>query len=167
VPIDDENVFSYSFYWHPTKPIDAELAREHGERPGDSLGEYSGHVQAVANKSNDYLIDRQAQKDRQDVQRRDRHRAARCGLPRIDGAAIQDRVARAAGHERTRASSPRANVCSPRRSRCRDRGTTPPALNPEDQHVRSASVLLPKDVPFEQAIREAMIPGAGAPLVSV
>ena len=49
----------------------------------------------------------------------------------------------------------------------RDRGTTPPALNPEDQHVRAASVLLPKDVSFEQAVREAMIPGAGAPLVSV
>ena len=37
------------------------------------------------------------------------------------------------------------------------KGIAPPALDPGTHQVRSASVVLPKDVPFEQGIKDALI----------
>jgi hypothetical protein len=35
-------------------------------------------------------------------------------------------------------------------------GTTPPGVDPAAQHVRSASLLLPKDVPFQSGASDAL-----------
>jgi hypothetical protein len=49
----------------------------------------------------------------------------------------------------------------------RDRGEAPPALQPEDQQIRSASLLLPKGVAFLEAAADAIHAEPGKPLVSL
>jgi phthalate 4,5-dioxygenase len=165
VPIDDENVFSYSFYWHPTKPIDAELRESMESGQGIHSVNIPGTFKPVANKSNDYMIDRKAQKERRTF-------SGVIGIAQQD-AACQESMGAIQDRSRERLGTSDAGIIAARERllqaaiALRDHGTTPPALNPEDQHVRSASVLLDKAVPFDQAVRQAMIPGAGAPLISV
>ena len=165
VPIDDENVFSYSFYWHPTKPIGDELRASMESGSGIHSVNIPGTFKPVANKSNDYLIDRRAQKERRSF-------SGIAGIAQQDAAA-QESMGAIQDRSRERLGTSDAGIIAARERllraalALRDTGAPPPALDPEDQHVRSASVLLEKDVPFETAVREAMTPEAGAPLVSV
>jgi phenylpropionate dioxygenase-like ring-hydroxylating dioxygenase large terminal subunit len=62
VPIDDENCYAWSMTHHPTRPLtEHELnAMQNGQGMYADL--IPGTYKTVANKSNDYLIDREAQK---------------------------------------------------------------------------------------------------------
>ena len=48
-----------------------------------------------------------------------------------------------------------------------DKGTPPPANGPEAQMVRSASVLLPIEVAFKDAVKDVMIAREGVAQASV
>jgi phenylpropionate dioxygenase-like ring-hydroxylating dioxygenase large terminal subunit len=165
VPIDDTHVFSYSFYWHPTTPIDDELraSMEHGS--GIHSVNIPGTFRPVANKSNDYLIDRQAQKARTTF-------SGVIGIAQQDAACqesmgpIQDRTRERLGTSDVGIIAARDRLLRAALA-LRDRNEAPPALMPEDQHARSASVLLDRTIPFADAAREAMTPPSGAALLSV
>jgi phenylpropionate dioxygenase-like ring-hydroxylating dioxygenase large terminal subunit len=61
MPIDDENTMYYSFNFHPDRPLtDEDLAREKEWR-GIHTKNIPGTDYAVANRANDYLIDRELQ----------------------------------------------------------------------------------------------------------
>ena len=62
VPIDDENCFAWNFTHHPTRSLSAgEIdAMERGDGIYAEL--IPGTFRTVANKDNDYLMDREAQK---------------------------------------------------------------------------------------------------------
>lgn len=165
VPIDDEHCFSYSYYWHPTAPISPELreAMEHGG--GIHSVNIPGTFKPVANRSNDYLIDRVAQKERRSF-------SGVLGIADAD-AACQESMGPIQDRTRERLGSADVGIIAARRRlldaalALREKGIAPPALIPEEQHVRSASVLLDKELPFEEGIRRAMIVPADQPLVSV
>ena len=165
VPIDDEHVFSYSFYWHPTVPIDDDLRASMDAGSGIHSVNIPGTFRPVANRSNDYLIDRAAQKARATF-------SGVIGIAQQDAAvqesmgAIQDRTRERLGTSDVGIIAARDRLLRAALA-LRDNGIAPPALEPAEQRVRSASVLLPKDVPFEDGVRRAMIADAGAPLVSV
>jgi hypothetical protein len=61
IPIDDENCWAWSVTWHPDRPLtEAELARM---QSGDGIHALvDREYRTLANKSNDYLIDRQQQR---------------------------------------------------------------------------------------------------------
>ena len=48
-----------------------------------------------------------------------------------------------------------------------ERGETPPGVDPESQKIRSASVLLPRDKPYNEAAKDALKTKPGKAHVSV
>ena len=165
VPIDDEHVFSYSFYWHPTKPIDDELRASMESGSGIHSVNIPGTFRPVANKSNDYQIDRQAQRDRKTF-------SGVLGIAQQD-AACQESMGAIQDRSKERLGSSDVGIIAARQRllfaaiALDAEDIDPPGVAPEDQHARSASVLLPKDVPFERGVHDAMTPPAGAALLSV
>jgi len=49
----------------------------------------------------------------------------------------------------------------------RKNGTTPPGVDPAHQRIRSASVILPPDQPFQESCRDAMTVRPGVAPASV
>ena len=75
VPIDDENCWSWSFTYHPTRPLTEHELTRCATAAASTSSYVPGTFRPVVNKDNDYLIDRAAQKA-QDLQRRRGHRHA-------------------------------------------------------------------------------------------
>jgi hypothetical protein len=48
-----------------------------------------------------------------------------------------------------------------------DKGEVPPGVDPAHQKVRSAAVVLPRDQPFKDAAREALLARPGVAPASV
>lgn len=165
VPIDDTHVFSYSFYWHPTKPIDDELRASMEGGSGIHSVNIPGTFRPVANASNDYLIDRQAQKDRKTF-------SGIIGIAQQDAASqesmgsIQDRSREHLGSSDVGIIAARQRLLAAAVALAND-GVEPPGVLPGDQHARAGSILLPKDVPFERGLHDVMMPPPGAALVSL
>jgi nitrite reductase/ring-hydroxylating ferredoxin subunit len=153
VPADDERCWAWSFDWHPARPLsETELATY---RAG--LGIHSALIPGTwrprANQDNDYLIDRQAQRTE--------------SMTGIVGISAQDcAVQESMGpiYDRTTehlGTSDAAIIAARRRLlggvRGLERGEEPPGLDAAAQRVRSASVVLPKDVPFHEGARDSLI----------
>ena len=124
-----------------------------------------GTYRPRANKDNDYLMDRAAQK-------------AGRNYSGVEGIAIQDSsLQESMGPivDRTKENlvSTDNGIIMARHRLIRaakalvDKGVTPPGVDPEHQHVRSASVVLPPDQPFKEGAREALTVRAGVPHASV
>ena len=62
VPIDDESCWTYSATWHPTRPLTAYELEEMRSGRTHHPEKIPGTFRSVRNKSNDYLIDREAQR---------------------------------------------------------------------------------------------------------
>ncbi len=162
VPIDDENCWSWNINYYPGQPLSAEERREMGAGRGIHAPLMPGSFRPVANKSNDYLIDRQAQK-------------ARIMFSGVDGLGMQDAsLQESMGpiQDRTRerlVQTDRAIVLARRRLHDAALGIDTsrgelPALNPGTHHVRSASVLLQKDKDVELWARKALVADQSNPL---
>lgn len=165
VPIDDENCWVFSMYYSPDKPIPDELRASLSNGGGNISQNIPGTFIPRANKDNDYLIDRQAQKDKKT-------------FSGVMGIAIQDQAAQESmgpiqDRTRERLGTSDAGIIAARQRLLgaafglRERGETPPALDPAHQRVRSASLVLPRSVPFDEGAREAMAARPGTPLVSI
>jgi len=155
IPMDDENCWTWSFDYHPTR----ELTQPEQEAIDDGKGIHvryiPGTFRPTANKDNDYLIDRAAQK------------AGRT-FSGVEGFAMQDAsMQESMGPivDRTKEHlvSTDTGIIMARQRLLKavtalvDTGVTPPGVDPEHQKVRSAAVILPPDQPFKEGAREAMI----------
>ena len=61
VPIDDENCWAYTISWHPDRPLTREEYEEYGG--GEQIhASVDKDFRPLANKDNDYLIDREMQR---------------------------------------------------------------------------------------------------------
>jgi phthalate 4,5-dioxygenase len=163
VPIDDEHTWTYNMNWHPARRLRLEELAEMRAGGGIHSPVISGTNTPKQNKSNDYLIDRELQKS---------------GLSRtgIRGIAAQD-IAIQEGmgsiQDRTKehlGTSDMAIIAARRRlmkaARQLREATPPPGLDPASQRVRAISVVLPKDVPFEEATRGLLVSQPGTSFVS-
>jgi hypothetical protein len=114
-----------------------------------------GTYRPFANKDNDYLMNRAAQK-------------AGKTYSGIEGFAMQDAsLQESMGPivDRTKENlvSTDNGIIMARHRLLRatkaliDKGVTPPGVAPEHQKVRSASIILPPDQPFKEGAREALI----------
>src|SRR5436305_1143539 len=155
IPIDDETCWAWSYDYHPVRELtSAELAAMRDGR-GIHVRYVPGTFRPLANKDNDYLIDRAAQK------------AGRT-FSGVEGIAMQDAsLQESMGPvvDRTKENlvSTDNGIIMARHRLLRavkafvDEGTVPPGVDPEHQKVRSAAIVLPPDVPFTEGAREALI----------
>ena len=153
IPIDDENCWAWSYDYHPTRAItDAERAGDEGRQGRPLQSMCPGTYRPLANKDNDYLMDREAQK------RGDSYSG-------IEGIAIQDgSLQESMGPiiDRTKENlvSTDNGIIMARHRLMRaakelvEKGTVPPGVDVAHQRVRSAAVILPPDRPFKDAAKE-------------
>ena len=153
VPIDDEHCWAWSINYHPHKA----LAREQRQAMMGGRGIHAraipGTYLPLANKSNDYLIDREAQ-------------AAGLTFSGVDGFAMQDAaIQESMGpiQDRTRENLVTTDngIIFARRlllrlAKASREGKPIVALKPESQRVRSCSIELDKSVPFVEGARHGL-----------
>jgi phthalate 4,5-dioxygenase oxygenase subunit len=154
VPIDDENCFAWTFSYHPSRPLsDLELDVM---TEGGSLHVKQDPVtfRPVANRDNDYLIDRTAQKAG----------TASSGVKGIalQDASIQESMGRVADRGRENLVLTDRGIALARRQlmkaaeELQQSGVAPPGLDPAAQAVRSASFELDRAIPFDEAPGEPL-----------
>ena len=159
VPIDDENCWAWSYDYKASRELTAaeRQAMQNGE--GIHCEVIPGTFIPRANKSNDYLMDREAQK-------------AGLTYSGIRGIASQDAsLQESMGPicDRTReqlAPTDRGIMLARRKmlkalQELQEEGTTPEGVDPDLHKVRSAAVLLPRDQAYNEAAQEHLrvVPG--------
>jgi len=165
IPIDDEHCWAWSFDYKSQRdltPVER-AAMEDGQ--GIHCKYVPGTYIPLANKSNDYLMNRKAQK---------------AGLlySGIESIAIQDgSLQESMGPICDRTEEKLAptdkGIMMARRmlfkaiKNLQEDGELPPGVDPEDHKIRSASVLLPRDHDYEEGARDATTVRPGEPHVSV
>jgi phthalate 4,5-dioxygenase len=165
IPIDDDNCWAWSFDYHPTRALtEAEVA---AMRAGKGI-----HVQYVpgtfiplANRDNDYLMDRAAQKAG----------ATFSGVGGIgmQDASLQESMGPIVDRSKENLVSADNGIIFTRQKLLRavealaKQGIAPPGRDPASQRVRSASLVLPAGTAFAEAAREVLTVRSGAPHASV
>lgn len=161
VPIDDEHMWGYTVTWRPDRP----LTREDVARIESWTGIYTEvdprTYRPIANRDNDYLIDR-------DKQRRESFTGIR-GIREQDLAVQEDQRGPIADRTRERLGTSDTAIIAVRRrllTAVRDlmRGVEPSEPHRvEAYRIRSAALLLDRGTPFDEGARHAMWPQAAAP----
>lgn len=155
VPLDDEHTMVWSLGWNPVKPLSG---REQGGRTA-GVGEFLpagsdglGRWRPKADKGNDYLIDRQAQR-----------RKSFTGIPTVP---LQDQAAtesmgRVYDRSQEHLGASDAMIIQVRKrfidaaKALRDHGVAPPGVdNPEWYRLRSGSATLRKDVNWLEELKD-------------
>ena len=164
VPMDDGNCMAWSMTFHPTAPIpekDVELLKDGNGVHAELI---PGTFRPVANRTNDYLIDRAKQKS-------GRHYNGVKGLAMQD-ASVQESIGVIA--DRTQemlVSTDNAIILARQRLlkaiKTVQEGGRAPGIEPADQLVRSASMVLPVDADFKKHALDAVKHRKGQPHVAV
>jgi phthalate 4,5-dioxygenase oxygenase subunit len=165
IPIDDENCWAWSFDYHPVRALSAEELKAMRDGKGVHVATLPGTYLPLANKGNNYLMDRAAQK-------------AGRAYSGIDGigmqdASLQESMGPIADRTKENLSSTDNGIVMARMRLMKaamalaDKGTVPPGVDPAHHRVRSAAVILAPDRPFSQAARDALTVRPGEPQTSV
>lgn len=168
VPIDDENTMQWGIKWNPAEPISEELRQYGQSNPGAYLPnttDWLGQWRPVANRHNDYLIDREAQRT-----------VSFTGIANIplQDKAVTESMGPIADRTREHLASTDVMIIFVRRrliqavKALRDLGTTPPGVDaPELYRVRSAIVNLPKGANWVAETRDLLKAFTGRPAASL
>jgi phthalate 4,5-dioxygenase oxygenase subunit len=165
IPMDDENCWTWSFDYRVRTPLEPELVQQMREGAGIHTVVDPRTFRPLANKDNDYLIDRAAQK-------RGRTYSGVSGFA-IQDSSLQESMGPIIDRSRENLVATDKGIVMARRRLLRaakallDSGTAPPGVEPAHQRVRSASVVLPPDKPFAEAVGDALAAREGAAHVSV
>ena len=143
VPIDDHSCWAWSINFHPGKPLSIEERRDMEEGKGIHCPYEPGTFRPLANKDNDYLMDRAAQKDK-------RAYSGVFGFAAQD-ASLQESMGPIQDHEHEKLLPTDRAIIMARRllydaAVALENGGEPPALDAEQQRVRAAGVLLDRAV---------------------
>jgi phthalate 4,5-dioxygenase len=154
IPIDDENCWVFTFDYHPVRALSDDEVQAMDEGHGVHNEYVPGTFMPLQNKSNDYLIDREAQ-------RRGETYSGVKGIA-IQDSSLQESMGPIVDRSKEKLVSTDTGIIMARQrlrkaaEQLRDHGTTPPGVDPEHQKVRSAAVILPQDQPFIEASRDAL-----------
>jgi phthalate 4,5-dioxygenase oxygenase subunit len=165
IPIDDENCWAWSFDYHPVRALSPEEVKAMRDGKGVHVATQPGTYLPLANKGNNYLMDRAAQK-------------AGRAYSGIDGigmqdASLQESMGPIADRTKENLSSTDNGIVMARMRLMKaamalaDKGTMPPGVEPAHHRVRSAAVILPPDRPFNDAAKDALTVRPGEPQTSV
>ena len=156
VPIDDANCWTFSIDYHPRRPLsETELAAMHKGK-GIHVKLVEGTFTPTANRRNDYLVDRAAQKAKQTF-------SGVFGVGAQD-AAVQESMGPIQDRARENLVSSDNNIIMARR-RLMDaaegvaRGAAPPGLDPVVQRARAVSMVVPRELSLLDAIAQAQNAG--------
>jgi nitrite reductase/ring-hydroxylating ferredoxin subunit len=156
VPIDDENCWAWSINFLPDQPLSDSDRRDMEAGKGIHVEYIPGTFRPLANKDNDWLIDRRAQKEKRSF-------SGVAGFS-IQDASLQESMGPIQDHSREYLMpTDRAIVLARRKlyeSALRlQEGIDPPALDAATQHVRSASVVLNRSVDVKAWAEENLADG--------
>jgi len=165
VPIDDNTCWAWSFDYHPVRALtEAEVGHMRAGK-GVHVKYIPGTYMPLANKDNDYLMDRAAQKAGATYSGIEGIGAQDASLQESMGPVVDrtkenlvgcDNGIIMARHKLMRAAKA-----------LRDKGELPPARTPGQQAVRATAILLKREVHFRDGAREALKAKKGVPQSSV
>jgi len=154
IPIDDENCWAWSFDYLATRPLTANEVAAMRDGKGIHVRYVPGTFRPVANKDNDYLIDRAAQKA-------GRTYSGVAGIAMQD-ASLQESMGPIVDRTKENLVSTDNGIIMARHRLLRaikdlmDKDVTPPGVDTRHQRVRSASVILDPTVAFVDAAADAL-----------
>jgi phenylpropionate dioxygenase-like ring-hydroxylating dioxygenase large terminal subunit len=164
VPIDDTSCWAWSINYHPHRALTDKETGAMQDGAGIHVKYMPDSFVPLANRTNDYLIDRAAQKTNR-------------SYSGVEGIAMQDAsLQESMGpiQDRTRehlVSTDNAIIMARRRllraAQQLAAGKAPPGLEPAAQRVRSVALVLPRDQKFQDAARDVMQAGPEIPVQSV
>lgn len=165
VPIDDGNCWAWSFDYHPVRALTAREVQAMRDGHGIHVKYVPGTYRPLANKDNDYLIDRVGQ-------------AAGLTMSGVEGigmqdASLQESMGPIVDRSRENLVSTDNGIIMARQRLLRaakalaEQGAAPPGIDPAVQRVRSVAIVLPPDQPFKDAAREALMAKPGVAQTSV
>jgi hypothetical protein len=164
VPIDDERCWAWSINYHPTRDLHPDELDSMKRGDGIHAKYIPGTYRTLANADNDYLIDRQAQRDNRTFSGVEGIAAQDFSLQESMGP-IVDRTKERLG------TSDAAIILTRRRLLAAAEtvhiGDPLPGTDPAHHRVRSASVVLPKATPFQDGARDALIAKPEEEFVSI
>jgi phenylpropionate dioxygenase-like ring-hydroxylating dioxygenase large terminal subunit len=140
IPIDDENCWAWSFDYHPTRKLSQAEVAAMKDGKGIHVKYVPGTFRPLANKDNDYLIDRAAQK-------------AGISYSGVEGigmqdASLQESMGPIVDRTKENLTTTDNGIIMARLKLIRaakalaEKGVLPPGRDVEDQQVRSAAVVL-------------------------
>ena len=165
VPIDDENCWAWSFDYHPVRALRETEVQAMREGYSVHVTYVPGTYRPTANKDNDYLIDRAAQ-------RAGTTYSGVSGIAMQD-ASLQESMGPIVDRSRENLVSTDNGIVMARGRLLRaaralaDRGVLPPGADPEHQRVRSAALVLAPDQAYKDAAAEALKARPGVPQATV
>ena len=164
VPMDDHNCMAWTMTFHPTRSLTSAEVEAMDSGHGVHCELMPGTFKPVANMENDYLMDREAQRQK-------------IYYSGIKGIAIQDsslQESMGSIADRTKenlVSTDNAIIMARMRLKkaikAVEKGKSPPGIDAEGQKVRSASFILAEDGPFKVTAIEASEMKVGEPFVAV
>src|SRR5947207_13580626 len=155
VPIDDENCWTWSYEYHPTRPLTAEEVKAVREGKGIHAPADPKTFRPFANKDNDYLMDRAAQKAGKTF-------SGVLGFGMQDSS-LQESMGPVVDRTKENLVGTDNGIIMMRYrlliavKALTDKGIVPPGIDAVHQKIRSAAVILPPDQPFKEAAKEAFI----------
>jgi phthalate 4,5-dioxygenase len=165
VPIDDDNCWAWSINYHPTRPLTERELESARAGEGIHCELIPGTFRPKANRENDYLIDREAQ----------RRKETFSGVKGISAQdfSLQESMGSRVDRTKERLGTSDAAIITARRvlmraaSQLEDKQEAPVGLDVASQRVRSASMLLPKGQAFDEGAAEALRVTPGEDFVSI
>jgi phthalate 4,5-dioxygenase len=165
IPIDDENCWTWSFDYHPVRKLTDTEVKAMEDGMGVHVRYVPGTYRPAANKDNDYLIDRAAQK-------------AGISYSGVEGigmqdASLQESMGPIVDRTKENLTTTDNGIIMARLMLIRaakalaEKGVLPPGSTLEDQHVRSAAVVLPPDRTFLEGKSEFLTMKRGKAFTSV
>ena len=150
--------------WHPSKPLSEHEVEVMSAGKGIHVKYEAGSFRPLANRDNDYLIDRVAQREH-------RSYSGVFGFSEQD-ASLQESMGPIQNHEAERLLPTDKGISMARRMLLDslsnlEKGIEPPALKAQSHHVRAAGVLLPLDQAPESWAKEHLTNALGQPVHSV
>ncbi len=165
IPIDDENCWAWSYDYHAARALTAAERQAMRDGKGIHAATIPGTYIPRANRSNDYLMNRTAQK-------------AGLTFSGVEGIAMQDAslqesMGPIADRTKENLTSTDNGIVLARMRLLKavralaEKGELPPGVDPAPHRVRSASVVRAPDKPFGQAAADALAVRPGKPHASV
>ncbi len=155
VPIDDTHMYGFSATWHPDRPLTEEELERHRKGYGAHVRLQPGAgFRTLANKDNDYLIDRE--------QQRTETFTGIFGVREQDMAVQSDQWGPVTKRWREHLGTTDLAVIAMRRLLLKEARELQQGIDPPEAHngaayrVRSAAIVLGQEVEVEEGAREVM-----------
>jgi phenylpropionate dioxygenase-like ring-hydroxylating dioxygenase large terminal subunit len=165
IPIDDENCWAWSFDYHPVRALTKDERQAMIDGHGVHVKYTPGTYRPLANKDNDYLMDREAQK-------RGETYSGVAGIAMQD-ASLQESMGPIVNRAKENLVSTDNGIIMARHRLRKaamalaETGEVPSGVDLAHQRVRSVAIVLPADEPFIDACKADLTVRPGVKQTSV